>query len=83
LIKWELHGPVITQWLVADSSYVHPVKFDGKVLCFAGVKPKIHAVAAFETLHAKYDKRQGSLQLKFRTYMAGSGNPDEGMFSTY
>jgi len=77
LLKWELSGAEIAHWLnMTDEPYVHPVKFDGKVWAFAGAKVHIYAWAGFETLQAKYEKKTGNLQLKFRTYMVGAGNPN-------
>lgn len=77
LLKWELSGTEIVHWLnMTDEPYVHPVKFDGKVWAFAGAKVHVYAWAGFETLQAKYEKKTGNLQLKFRTYMAGTGHPN-------
>ena len=64
--------------------YIHPVKFDGKIFFFGGsplakgkAKPVVYAWARYISLQAKYDKKGGSLQLKFRTVMVGSGRPTE------
>jgi hypothetical protein len=75
LIKWDLRGGDISAWL-GTSQFVHPVKFDGKLMCLGGVKPKIHAWAAYETLQAKFEKKTGHLTLKFHTFMAGCGFPN-------
>jgi hypothetical protein len=75
MTKWELSGAAIATWL-GTSQFVHPVKFDGKLMCFGGVKPKIHAWATYETLQVKFEKKTGHLTLKFRTFMVGCGNPD-------
>jgi hypothetical protein len=75
MTKWDLRGADISAWL-GTSSFVHPVKFDGKLICFGGVKPKIHAWAAYETLQVKFEKKTGHLTLKFRTFMAGCGFPN-------
>jgi hypothetical protein len=75
LTKWELRGTDIAAWL-GTSQFVHPVKFDGKLWCLGGVKPKIHAWAAYETLQVKFEKKTGHLTLKFHTFMAGCGLPN-------
>ena len=64
----------------ADRGYgyalVHPVAFDGKVWCFAGgPMPKVYAWAGFESLEVKFEPSSSLLTLKFRTFMAGSGDP--------
>jgi hypothetical protein len=75
LTKWELSGTDISTWL-GTSPFVHPVKFDGRVICARGSTPKIHAWAAYKQLQAKFEKKTGHLTLKFQTYMAGSGLPN-------
>ena len=76
MIKWELLGnDNIVNWLGLEEKFIHPVKFDGKVLCIAGGRPKIYAWAAFEKVEIKYIKNTGALEMKFRTYMARTGNP--------
>lgn len=68
LIKWQLDGQQVSDWLGVQ--YVHPVKYDGKVWCLKGQRPpKVDAWAYFERLEAKYTKKTGQLQLKFRTFM--------------
>lgn len=81
LAKWELTGEQVIQWLHNNSPkhrFIHPVKFDGKVIAFGGAKPFVYAWAAYESLQAKFDKKGASLQLKFRTKMVGSGRPEDG-----
>lgn len=76
MIKWELLGnDTVVNWLGLEEKFIHPVKFDGKVWCLAGEKPKIYAWAAFEKVEIKYIKNTGSLEMKFRTFMARTGNP--------
>lgn len=81
MIKWKLTGMEVSMWFKNDSNatlphYIHPVKFDGKVIAFFGTKPKVYAWAAFESVEAKYEKKTNLLTLKVRTYMAGTGRPD-------
>jgi len=65
----------IVAWLGVEPR-VHPVKFDGKVWCFAGgPSPKVYAHAAYESLEVKYEPSSLLLTLKFRTYLAGTGRP--------
>jgi hypothetical protein len=78
LIKWDLTGDEVVEWLGGLNKYIHPVKFDGRVIAFGGAKPFVYAWAAYESLSAKYDKKGGTLSLKFRTKMVGSGRPQEG-----
>jgi hypothetical protein len=78
LAKWELTGDEIVEWLNLTSNWVHPVKFDGKVIAFGGAKPFVYAWASYDTLQARFDKKGASLSLKFRTKMVGSGRPKEG-----
>lgn len=62
----------IPAWLSIDK-FVHPVKFDGKVWCFAGQNPKVYAWAGFESLEVKLEAHM--MTLKFRTYQAMTGKP--------
>ena len=86
LTKWDLTGDQVVEWLRTTNGnapvnkYIHPVKFDGKVISFGGggSKPFVYAWAKYVSLQAKYDKKGGSLQLKFRTIMIGSGRPQKG-----
>lgn len=55
LMKWELFGnDNIVNWLGMKEPYIHPVKFDGWVICFAGTTTRIHAWAAFQRANIKY-----------------------------
>ena len=80
MIKWKLTGMDVSRWFKDDPNaielYIHPVKFDGKVIALFGTKPKVYAWAAFESVEAKYEKKTNLLSLKVRTYMAGTGRPD-------
>jgi len=94
LIKWEFDGDQIIEWLGGVNKnnhnklkYIHPVKFEGKVLSFpinnnekntGGGKPFVYAWAKYVGLQAKFDKKCGSIHLKFRTTMVGSGRPKNG-----
>ena len=80
LIKWELTGDQVVHWLGGQNKYIHPVKFDGRVIAIGVVtsKPLVYAWAKYDSLQAKFDKKSGSLCLKFRTKMVGSGRPAEG-----
>ena len=53
---------------------IHPVKFVGKTLCFAGERPQVYAWAKVESLDVKIEENM--MSLKFRTYMSGSGFPN-------
>lgn len=77
LIKWQLTGGQVVEWLGGANKYIHPVRFDGKVIAFGTSKPFIYAWASYDGLQAKYDKKGGSLTLRFRTKMVGSGRPTE------
>lgn len=87
LLKFELQGSdQVVAWLGGANKYIHPVKYDGKVISFGGSgtgsggagKPFVYAWAKYESLQAKFDKKGASLSLKFRTKMVGSGRPAEG-----
>merc|ERR1712216_267056 len=58
---------------------VHPVKFDGKTLCFAGDRPFVYAWAKVESLEVKVEENMTSF--KFRTWMSGTGIDAEGKCS--
>merc|ERR1712039_362810 len=55
-------------------SDIHPVKFDGKVLCMVGERPSVYAWAKVESLEVKVEENMTSF--KFRTWMSGSGFPN-------
>ena len=75
MTRWLLEGDTAaTRWLGIEK-LVHPVAFDGKVLCFAGERPRVYAWAGIESLEIKYEPSASLLTLKFRTFMAGSGAP--------
>ena len=63
----------ISVGLTSTDKHVHPVKFDGKVWCFGGQKPKIYACAGFESLEVKVEAQM--MTLKFRTFLATTGRP--------
>mmetsp|Transcript_5491 Transcript_5491/g.11966 ORF Transcript_5491/g.11966 Transcript_5491/m.11966 type:complete len:805 (-) Transcript_5491:127-2541(-) len=82
MIKWKLSGMEVSNWFKNDSSgllehYIHPVKFDGKVICLFGSKPKVYAWAGFDSVEVKFEKKSNLLTLKIRTYLAGTGRPDK------
>ena len=70
--KITLQPSEIAAWLGIEE-LVHPVKFDGKVWCFAGQKPQVYAWAGFESLEVKVENHM--MTLKFRTFMAKTGRP--------
>jgi hypothetical protein len=77
MTRWLLEGDsAIAGWLGIEK-LVHPVAFDGKVWCFAGgPPPRIYAWAGLESLEVKWEPSSSLLTLKFRTFMAGSGDPE-------
>jgi hypothetical protein len=69
LIKYELRDGEVHRWLGCEA-IIPKCKFDGYCLVFRGEKmPDIKTDAAFEKVEIKYDRKQGQLSLKFRTYM--------------
>ena len=78
MIKWKLNGnEEVMNWLGNTSEYIHPVKFDGKTMSLGGTKPKIYAFANYDSLEAKFEKKTNTLNLKFRSRLAGTGNNDD------
>uniref|UniRef100_A0A7S2ULU4 Uncharacterized protein n=1 Tax=Attheya septentrionalis TaxID=420275 RepID=A0A7S2ULU4_9STRA len=79
MTKWVLldnDAAIISNMLGIDR-LIHPVQFDGKVICWAGNRnPKIYCWASLERMEVKYDKAQCNLNLKIKTTEAGTGSPD-------
>ena len=76
MTKWSLTSDAAISRLLGCEKLIHPVAFDGKVWCFAGgPMPKVYAWAGFESLEVKFEPSSSLLTLKFRTFMAGSGDP--------
>ena len=63
-------------WLGNPFEYIHPVKFDGKTISLGGTRPKIYAFANYDSLEAKFEKKTNTLNLKFRSRLAGTGKND-------
>lgn len=79
--RWQLSGEQVVEWLDCPK-YVHPVKFEGKVICQIGQPAYVYAFAGYDSLLAKYEQGTGALTLKFKTFTAGTGIPgcDEPVF---
>ena len=75
MTRWVLTGNDVSMFLGIER-LVHPVKFDGMVLAFAGIPVNVYAWAAFESLEIKYENAAKVLTLKVRTFLAGSGRPE-------
>ena len=75
MTRWVLTGNDVSMFLGIEH-LVHPVKFDGMVLAFAGIPVNVYAWAAFESLDIKYENASKVLTLKARTFLAGSGRPE-------
>ena len=75
MTRWVLTGNDVSMFLGIER-LVHPVKFDGMVLAFAGIPVNVYAWAAFESLEIKYENASKVLTLKSRTFLAGSGRPE-------
>ena len=75
MTKWVLEGADEISALLGCERLIHPVAFDGKVWSFGGMKPQVYAWAGFESLEVKYEPTSALLTHKFRTFMAGSGQP--------
>lgn len=77
MIKWKLNGnEEVMNWLGNPFEYIHPVKFDGKTMSLGGSRPKIYAFANYDSLEAKFEKKTNTLNLKFRSRLAGTGKND-------
>lgn len=77
MIKWKLNGnEEVMNWLGNPFEYIHPVKFDGKTWSLGGTRPKIYAFANYDSLEAKFEKKTNTLNLKFRSRLAGTGKND-------
>lgn len=78
LMTWKLNGPEISKWLgLKEELHIHPVNFEGKVVCAPGQKPSVYSWAKYETCDAKYNKKSNILTLRFQTYLSGTGLPDK------
>ena len=75
MTRWVLTGNDVSMFLGIER-LVHPVKFDGMILAFAGIPVNVYAWAAFESLEIKYENASKILKLKARTLLAGSGRPE-------
>ena len=71
--RWQLSGEQIVEWLGCPK-YVHPVKFDGKVVCTIGQNASVYAFAGYDSMLAKYEQGTNTLTLKVKTFTAGTGN---------
>ena len=71
--RWQLSGEEIVDWLGCPK-YVHPVKFDGKVVCTIGQNASVYAFAGYDSMLAKYEQGTNTLTLKVKTFTAGTGN---------
>lgn len=71
--RWQLTGEQIVEWLGCQK-YVHPVKFEGKVVCTIGQPAYVYAFAGFDSMLVKYEQGSSTLTLKVKTYTAGTGN---------
>mmetsp|Transcript_16113 Transcript_16113/g.35709 ORF Transcript_16113/g.35709 Transcript_16113/m.35709 type:complete len:184 (-) Transcript_16113:320-871(-) len=73
-LKVSLGPSDVTAWLgIKDQGRVHPVKFDGKVLCMPGQNPQIYCWASF--LGMEGSLKGNSLKLKFKTHLTHFGKP--------
>ena len=70
--RWQLTGKQLVKWLGCPK-YVHPVKFEGKVVCTIGQPAYVYAFAGYDSMLAKYEQGSGTLTLKVKTYTAGTG----------
>ncbi len=77
VMKWKLNGDEVIQWLGLSENHIHPVAFEGKVICEHGQRPSVYAWAKYETCEAKFDKKSRILTLRFQTFLFGTGLPDE------
>ena len=75
MTRWVLSGNDVSMFLGIER-LVHPVKFDGMVLAFAGIPVNVYAWAAFESLEIKFENASKVLTLKARTFLAGTGRPE-------
>ena len=75
MTRWVLTGNDVSMFLGIER-LVHPVKFDGMVLAFAGIPVNVYAWASFESLEVKFENAAKVLTLKCRTFLAGSGRPE-------
>jgi len=76
VMKWKLNGDEVTQWLELSEKLIHPVAFEGKVVCVAGQRRSVYGWATYETLEAQYVRKSKILTLRFQTSLFGTGLPD-------
>ena len=68
--------------LVSDKSMTQSsllcsiLSIDGKTISLGGTRPKIYAFANYDSLEAKFEKKTNTLNLKFRSRLAGTGKND-------
>ena len=78
ITTWKLNGDEVNQFLgLKEGEYIHPVNFEGKVVCAPGQKPSVYAWAKYEICQANYIKKSRLLKLRFQTSLSGTGIPDE------
>jgi len=71
--RWQLTGEQVIEWLNCPK-YIHPVKFEGKVVCTIGQPAYVYAFAGYDSMLAKFEQGTNTLTLKVKTFTAGTGN---------
>jgi hypothetical protein len=71
--RWQLTGDQVVEWLNCPK-YVHPVKFEGKVVCTIGQPAYVYAFAGYDSMLAKYEQGSATMTMKVKTFTAGTGN---------
>jgi hypothetical protein len=82
--RWQLTGAEVVQWLKCPK-YVHPIKFEGKVVCTIGQPAYVYAFAGYDSMLVKYEQSSAMLTIRLKTFTAGTGNipgSDEPVFLT-
>jgi hypothetical protein len=77
MMIWLLEEEQILDWFhIRDTPYIHPVANEIATICFKWEKnPTVYAHAKMEQVEIKWERKTGTLQLKFRTWVVGFGRP--------
>lgn len=74
MTKWVLHNDLAITDIIKSDRLVHPVRHDGKGFIPPGAN--VYAWAGFDMMEVKYTKKDQSLALKVKSFVAATGPPD-------
>lgn len=75
-MTWILDTNQVLDWFnIHENPYIHPVANRIKTIYFAGSKPNVYAHVAIDNLDIKWERKTGTLRLRFQTAVVGTGRP--------